>query len=277
MKIPINKIKLLRRHLRHEVSDESVRDLVVSFSLPAGQLQPILVRKIENGWELVAGRRRLKAAELCGWTEIEAFEKELTGAMEIPAFTENVSRKQMDPVEEAETIVWMHDEQNMSISEIAEQTGHSDTWVNDRLAIANYPQNFKDALAKRKISLGGAGQLMLIEDAEMRDWYLHCAKVNGASIEQCEAWLLAWQAQRKLSHPEGIGEPTSHPHPLPLPIKTPCFTCMEPVANNDAVVVRICIPCHTEINAQKIQQLPLGTNEKDNQDARGSEHQNEKA
>ena len=146
----------------------------------------------------------------------------------------------------------MHEELGIGINEIGDKTGHSNSWVQDRLMIANFPENFKSALHRRKLSIGAAGQLMLITDQPLRDWYLHLAEVNGATVNQAKAWYDIWKGTQALTTPDGQPQPIPQGMPLPPLQRINCFTCGEPVENVDALVIRICIPCHGEITRVKL-------------------------
>jgi ParB/RepB/Spo0J family partition protein len=251
MKIPLAEITDRRKVNRREVDTEYIRGLAASMEAN-GLIQPIAVRPWpEGGYDLIAGANRVAAAQLLNWPDIEADVQDRRGSITVATLEENVRRKNLSVIEESDAVVAMHEEQGWGINEIAERIRHSNSWVTDRLAIANYPENFKSALHRRKITIGGANQLMLVEDIEIRDYWLHLAEVNGATVQQCEAWYLGWKSQRMLSHPEGQGPPISQPMPFPLLPKIACFTCGDPVENVSALVVRICIPCHDTIKLEK--------------------------
>ena len=252
MKLPIGQIFDRRKVNRREKNEANIKQLAEDFRLN-GQITPISVRKADDGtWDLVAGATRIEAAKLNGWTEIEAYDTGIRGATEAAALAENVKRYNLSPVEEADQLIYMHDELGIGINQIAEKTGHSNSWVQDRLMIANFPENFKSALHRRKLSIGAAGQLMLITDEPLRDWYLHLAEVNGATVNQCKAWYDIWKGTQALTTADGEPQPISQAMPLPPLQRINCFTCGEPVENVDALVIRICIPCHGEITRVKL-------------------------
>lgn len=173
MKIPLAKIKLLRQHLRRDLDPEQLRSLAADMQRH-GQIQPIAVRKLDDDeWELIAGRRRLEAAKLLNWSDIEGHELTWEDKAELPALAENLKRTQLTPLEEADSVLWMHTEGNMSIGEIAEKTGHGTSWVQDRLAVGNLPENLKQAVHARTLSISAALLLSEITDTDYRDYLLH--------------------------------------------------------------------------------------------------------
>lgn len=241
--IYIETIHLDREHLRQDVTDESVRMLGESI-IAHGLLQAIVVAPREGGgYRLIAGRRRLTAAKLIGWTTIPARIIEPSSHDELPAIAENLMRLQMNVVEEAEALRMLQEKKGMSIREIAETTNHGTSWVQDRLSVIGMPQNFKAALAKKAITIGAANLLLQIGDEEYRDYLLKIAEVNGATVNQCQGWLLDYQARSKLLNPTGEnGVIPRLPFEAPEPMHQ-CELCDGRVKISATTLQRICYPC----------------------------------
>ena len=255
MQIPIDQIFDRRKVNRRGIDPEHVRALAEDFQRN-GQLQPIAVRRADDGtWDLVAGRNRLEAAKALAWTEISAHDTGIKSGVEAAALAENVKRANLSPVEESDQLVYMQQELDLSIGALAELTGHGNSWVQDRLALASYPDNIKQSLHERKISLGAANMLMLIENQEHRDWCLHLARVNGATVHQCEAWYLDWKSREALLNPPGYDG--QRPQPLPPPTSPifACFLCETRLPSDELLVMRVCIGCHDDVQRMKINPL----------------------
>ena len=261
--IRIDQIHMDRSALRTSVTDESVKQLADSIRTH-GLLQAIVVAEREGGgFRLIAGRRRLTACKLLEFITIPARIVETEYLDELPALAENLIRLQMNPLEEAEAVRRLHEERGMSQREIAELTNHGTSWVQDRLFLCGLPENFKKAVADRKLSIGAAGQLMQIADEDYRNYLLSVALVNGATVNQCQAWLLDYQARSRLLNP--TGQQPVEPR-LPMEDLTPlctCDFCGERCKAHLTVIVRHCHPCVETLHAVKAQL------------AQGSEHKNE--
>lgn len=253
MKVLISQIKILRQHLRRDIDAEQLRFLAEDMARPHGQLQPIAIRPLDdNTYELIAGRRRLEAARLLGWAEIEAHLISYDGLAEIPALAENIKRSQLTPLEEADVVGYMHVEQQLSIGDIAERTGHGTSWVQDRLALSRYPDNFKLAVHRRRLSIGAAGLMLQITDTEYRDYLLHIAETNGATIHQAQAWVLDWTARQKMLGRDGWAGPIPQPPPPTSPQRQPCFFCDEQLEAELVILIRVCRGCYSEaVNAKR--------------------------
>lgn len=244
----IDQVHMDRSTLRVDVTDESVR--ILSESIRAqGLLQAIVVAQREGGgWRLIAGRRRLTACKLLGYTTIPARILEPEQIDEIPALAENLMRLQMSPTEEAEAVRLLHEEKGMSQREIAELTNHGTSWVQDRLFLCTLPDNFKKAVGEKKLSIAAAGQLMQIHDEDYRDYLLTIAIVNGCTIHQAQAWLLDYQARSRIMNPTG-----SQPIEPRLPMEAPppkckCDFCEEYITVHLTVLLRFCHDCNATLS-----------------------------
>lgn len=246
--IYISQIHLDRMALRQAVTPESVAQLADSIK-QQGLLQSIVVAPREGGgWRLIAGRRRLEAAKLLGWTTIPARIIETNQIDEIPALAENLMRLNMNPVEEAEALARLHYDRGLSIAQLAELTNHSQSWVQDRLFLHTLPENFKQAVADRKLSIGAAGQLMQIADEDYRNYLLSVALINGATVHQCQAWLLDYQARSRIMNPTG-DQPIAPRLPIepPDPVTT-CSFCQETHKVTATNLIRLCHECYATLH-----------------------------
>ncbi len=241
--VRIDEVHLDRMPLRKTVDPEYVRQLAGSI-VADGLLQAIVVHeRVGGGWSLIAGRQRLEAAKLLNWETIAARITDPPPITEIPALAENIFRRQMSPVEEAEVVAFLHEEKNLSIGQIVERTRHGTSWVQDRLALRSLPENLKDAVHHKHVSISAAMMLGLIEDIPLRDWYIHLAKVNGATVSQCEAWYQLWHAGQTLT--QGGAPSQTVPQPLTPPAEDlfTCFGCVALTKRPLIVHVPMCTNC----------------------------------
>ena len=253
--IRIEQIHMDRSALRTQVTDESVKMLAESIRLH-GLLQSIVVSAREGGgWRLIAGRRRLTACKLLGYTTVPARIIESEHIDEIPALAENLMRLNMNPLEEAEAVRLLSEVKGLSQREICALTNHGTSWVQDRLFLCTLPDNFKKAVADKKLSIAAAGQLMLIQQEDYRDYLLSVAIVNGATVHQCEGWLLDYQARSKIMNPTG-----QQPIEPRLPMDTPeplctCAFCDARVSAHLTVILRYCQDCNATMYEVKKQNM----------------------
>jgi ParB/RepB/Spo0J family partition protein len=251
MLIPLDRISQKRRDLRRALDPEKIRLLAEDIDRN-GLLQPIAVGKLDSDrYRLIAGRRRIAAHKLLGRTEIEAHVMDDSVSDEIRGAAENIQRVQLTPLEEADIVGDLHDIDKLSINDIADLTGHGNSWVQDRLALLSLPETFQDAIHHRYLSIAGALLLSTITETDYRDYLLHIAKTNGATVHQVQAWVQEWTARTAMLRPGGFTGPIPQLPPLPQPPPQPCFSCEAPTPNDHVVLVRICTDCLEEFRLMK--------------------------
>jgi ParB family chromosome partitioning protein len=152
-----------------------------------GFLQPILVRKTSDGYEVIAGERRLKAARKLGLEKVpvvvrEASDKEAL----VLAIVENVQREELNPVEKAESYRRLIDEFQYSQEEVAQSVGKDRATVANLLRVLKLPREIQKGLFDGKISEGHARALLAVEDANAQMLlYLESVK-KGYSVREVE-------------------------------------------------------------------------------------------
>ncbi len=127
-----------------------------------GILQPIAVRKRkEGGYEIIAGERRWRAAQIAGLHEVPALIKTIGDreALQL-AIIENIQREDLDPIEEAESYQRLIEEFNLSQQEAAEKVGKERSSVANALRLLSMPKELKEMVSKKTLSVGHAKVLM---------------------------------------------------------------------------------------------------------------------
>jgi len=150
---------------REIFDDQALKELAVSIK-EHGVIQPIIVRKVENKYEIIAGERRYKASTMAGLTKIPAIIKNLDDKESSKiALIENLQRKDLSPIEEARTYQKILElEGNMTQEELAATMGKTQSSVSNKLRLLDLPEEIQDALLKEKISERHARSLLTIED-----------------------------------------------------------------------------------------------------------------
>ena len=171
-----------RRELE-ELSD-SIREL--------GVLQPLSVRKTENGWELVAGERRLRAAKLAGLKEVPCLAVQADGqASSLLALVENLQRRDLGFLEEARALRRLIDEFDLSQEETARRIGKSQSAVANKLRILKLPPEALEVLQNGGASERHARALLKLPGAE--------TQLAGAREAMSRHYTVA-QTERMVEH-----------------------------------------------------------------------------
>lgn len=135
-----------------------------------GLIQPITVRRSPNGngYELIAGERRFRAAQRLGWTEIPALVKDLDDRMTATlAMVENLQRSDLNPIEEAEGYQRLIDDFSLTQQQVADVVGKDRSTVANILRVLNLPAAVRRMLQEGEITLGHARALLALGN-EMR-------------------------------------------------------------------------------------------------------------
>lgn len=162
--IPINKIIHSPLQPRTKIDEESLKELVASIK-EKGVLQPVLVRKNGENFELVYGHRRFEAAKRAGLNDIPAIIKELSDREVIEiAIIENIQREDLNPIDEALAYKKLIKEFGLSQEEIAERVGKNRSTITNKLRLLNLPEKVQDALRNKLITEGHARPLLSMKD-----------------------------------------------------------------------------------------------------------------
>ncbi len=150
---------------REVFDDQTLKELAVSIK-EHGVIQPIIVRKVENKYEIIAGERRYKASTMAGLTKIPAIVKNLDDKESSKvALIENLQRKDLSPIEEARTYQKILElEDGMTQEELAATMGKTQSAVSNKLRLLALPEEVQDALLKERISERHARSILNLED-----------------------------------------------------------------------------------------------------------------
>jgi ParB family transcriptional regulator, chromosome partitioning protein len=152
------------------IFDESALDELANSIREHGVLQPILVRPLgDNRYQLVAGERRWRASKKAGLVSIHALVEEIDDdtALEI-AIIENLQREDLSPLEEATMYDRMIHEHGYSIRKLADKLGKDKGYLENRLRLADAPEEIRELVSLRKDTLSHAYELLKVQDPKKR-------------------------------------------------------------------------------------------------------------
>lgn len=164
--LPIENIKRAPWQPRKEFDEDALKELASSIMI-YGVLQPILVRKDEDQYEIIAGERRWRASKMANISEIPCMIVDFTNKESLEAsLIENIQRKDLNPIEKAESFSFLIEKLNINQEELAKRLGISRSYISNFLRIRNLSSEIKDEIAKGSISMGHAKVLINRDDAE---------------------------------------------------------------------------------------------------------------
>jgi ParB/RepB/Spo0J family partition protein len=167
--VPLERIEANPENPRLVFEESALEELAASIR-EHGVLQPVLVRPFgPNQFQLVAGERRWRAAKIAGLAAIPALVEDLDDdvALEI-AIIENLQREDLSPLEEASMYDRMIKDHGYSVRKLAQKLGKDKGYLENRLRLADAPQEVRDLVSLRKDTLSHAYELMKIDDPKKR-------------------------------------------------------------------------------------------------------------
>ena len=185
--LPVDSILPNPQQPRARFDDETLTALSESIA-ELGVLQPIVVRPGEDGYVLVAGERRLRAAKRAGLTEIPAVVRGVddeAGSL-IQALVENLQREDLTPLEEAAAFQQMLDDFDMTHAEIAARVGRSRSAISNAIRLLGLPAGIQVMVESGELSAGHARALLGTDDLAYAEHIGRRAADEGWSVRQTE-------------------------------------------------------------------------------------------
>src|SRR3972149_4587362 len=168
-RIPVDQIRSNPFQPRTEFDPEALAELTRSI-VEKGVIQPVTVRRVEGGYQLVTGERRLRAAQNAGLSEIPAYIIAVDSDEEMLelALIENIQRETLNPIEIAHAYRRLIDECHLTQEEVAEKVGKDRTTVTNFIRLLKLPQEIQIGLRKDLITMGHARALINVARATLQ-------------------------------------------------------------------------------------------------------------
>lgn len=172
---------------RREFDEEKLEELARSIAAH-GVLQPVVVRSVIGGYELVAGERRWRACRAAGLETIPAVIRELSDRemMEI-ALIENLQREDLNPLEEALAFRTLIEEFGLTQEELSGRIGKSRSHIANTMRLLNLPQEIQEHVSRGTISMGHARALLGLEDPDKQREACRTVVEKRLSVRETEA------------------------------------------------------------------------------------------
>jgi ParB family chromosome partitioning protein len=190
-----------RSQPRKRFDESKLQELAESIK-KNGILEPLIVRKVEQGYEIIVGERRWRAAQKAGLKEVPVLVKEVEGpeALEI-SLIENLQRENLNPIEEAEGFRRLIEEFGINQEELGVRVGKDRTTVTNTLRLLKLPSEVIEHLIQNHITSGHARAILSLEAKERQKEL--CARIiqKGLSVREAEAIAKRWAGKSKRSAP----------------------------------------------------------------------------
>jgi ParB family chromosome partitioning protein len=196
--IAVDQIRPSREQVRSRFDAEPLGELAESIRLH-GVLQPLLVRRLADGYELIAGERRWRAARLAGLRTVPAVVRADTGNDEqlVLGLIENLQRTDLDPVEEARGLRRLIEEFGLTHEDVAQRLGKHRVSVTQSLRLLGGCAAVQSAVAAGAISAGHARALIALESQASQEQGLKVVIAKHLSVRQTENWVRTYRPRRR--------------------------------------------------------------------------------
>ncbi len=193
----IDLIQPNRYQPRKKFSKDELAELSQSIK-EQGIIQPLLVRKNDIGYELVAGERRLRASKMAGFQKIPVMVRDITDTelLEI-SIVENIQRENLNPMEEADAYKRLMSEFNLTQDQVAGRVGKSRSAVANFLRLCNLPDPIKESLSEGIISMGHARALLGSDNAVQQTNAFQVVVAKNLSVRETEALVKKLKSEQK--------------------------------------------------------------------------------
>lgn len=201
--VPVEALRPNRLQPRTYFDEAALEELAASIK-QYGIVQPLVLTPVDaNHYEIIAGERRWRAAQKAGLTTVPALVRssEDLEKLEI-GLIENVQRVDLSPLDQAVSIARLHEQFNLSYTDIAKRLGKADTTVNNIVRLLQLPKEAQEALHQQRISEGHARAILSLKlDPVQQLRLLELIQAEGWSVRQAEKYVTA--------HKAGLGEKTA--------------------------------------------------------------------
>jgi len=186
LQVPISQVRTNKYQPRMDFNQDRLNDLINSIR-EKGVVQPILVRRTHDGYELIAGERRLRAVKNLGIDKIPAIVKDVADVdmLEI-SLIENIQREELNPIEEANAFQKLITDFHFTQEKIAKALGKDSSTISNTIRLLGLPKKIQDYISKNTISAGHAKALLSFpsEMEQLRACNLIVKK--GLSVREAE-------------------------------------------------------------------------------------------
>ena len=186
LRLPLTAIDPSPWQPRKHLKEEHLQELVASLR-QQGLIQPVIVRRRGERYELIAGERRWRAAAALGWREIPAIVKDVTdAAAREMALVENLQREDLNPIEEASAYEELRRDLGLTHEQIAERIGKSRAHITNTLRLLALPDEVRRLVSAGTLSAGHARALLSLPDAVGQQRLAQRAMRQGLSVREVE-------------------------------------------------------------------------------------------
>lgn len=230
-----------------QVSDDHIAEITQSIK-EIGIIEPIIVRKKDKSYEIIAGCIRYRCAKIAGLKSAPCIILSLDDkAAEVMKIHENIKRIPLDHVDQGNTFVMMRDKFLMTENDISAIVGKSIAYISQHISLVSHDEELIRAVRDKRISFSQARELMKVDDRSERHRLLRFCENEGATVEVLKNWIKDYKNSKLLKSPvSDSGESTSYIQERPQDWRT-CQACLKATNISDIRQLFLCPPCESAL------------------------------
>jgi len=249
MKVRIDLIRKPQRLMRKVVTEADLESMAKSIRR-LGILLPLILRKDGKEYELVAGMRRLLAAEMVGLTTVPAIVKNIDAEdAEAIKIAENHERENVNPIDEGEYFTEVLESTGWTQKDMAVEVGVSEAYISQRLATAAWDERTKKAVRVGNMKFSVARELEKVTDRIEKTRLIDVAITSGVTPAVAAQWRREVNTAIEARDNQGDLELNRKPQSLPQKVYVACQTCESPIEVEKVIFLRICPDCNKTIRS----------------------------
>jgi len=195
-RLPLSSIRANPMQPRSVFQPDRLEELAASIRAN-GIIQPIVVRQHHDGYQIVAGERRWRAAKLAGVTEVPVVVQDVADPMMLElALIENIQREDLNPIETAHAYERLSRELGLSHEEIGRRTGKDRTSITNIVRLLKLPKEVQLLVAEHRLTMGHARAILGLPDATTQIQIAEKAAAQNLSVRQVETLVQELTAER---------------------------------------------------------------------------------
>ena len=204
--VPVDNIRRGKYQPRIHIQPEALEELADSIRAQ-GLVQPVVLRPVDEGYELIAGERRWRAAQLVGLEEIPAVIKNIPDqSAAAMTLIENIQREDLNPLEEAGAFKRLIEEFELTHQQVADAVGRSRAAVSNMLRLLELEMEVKQHLERRELEMGHARALLTLAGPAQTAAARHVVS-RGLSVRETERYVRSLLSSKSTPQPPKSKDP----------------------------------------------------------------------